>query len=157
MFEVLKSMYGDAAVMPEEILVPDWHTWDFLNYWLADKRFCQLSTEKVLFLGISFLSPSKFSGTLSSLVPIQSGHPESQMCCIKTWTLRWGSTELLPSSKCHLLDLHHKYHHLCLACTWQARHAEKTLLEQYLVLKIGGPYTSSSLSNTKKVHHKDHY
>jgi len=24
-FEVLKSMYGDAAVMPEEILVPDWH------------------------------------------------------------------------------------------------------------------------------------
>jgi len=25
-FEVLKSMYGDAAVMPEEILVPDWHT-----------------------------------------------------------------------------------------------------------------------------------
>ena len=26
MFEVLKSMYGDRAIMPEEILVPDWHT-----------------------------------------------------------------------------------------------------------------------------------
>merc|ERR1712130_21462 len=26
MFEVLKSMYGDEAVMPEEVLVPDWHT-----------------------------------------------------------------------------------------------------------------------------------
>ena len=25
-FEVLRSMYGNAAIMPEEILVPDWHT-----------------------------------------------------------------------------------------------------------------------------------
>ena len=30
-FEVLKSMYGKRAVMPEEVLVPDWH------------RFCRQS------------------------------------------------------------------------------------------------------------------
>ena len=26
-FGVLKSMYGTRAVMPEEVLVPDWHRW----------------------------------------------------------------------------------------------------------------------------------
>ena len=26
MFEVLKEMYGDKAIMPEDILIPDWHT-----------------------------------------------------------------------------------------------------------------------------------
>ena len=26
LYAVLKDMYGDEAVMPEDILIPDWHT-----------------------------------------------------------------------------------------------------------------------------------
>ena len=55
MFEVLKSMYGDAAVMPEEILVPDWHTWDMLYLLLTDtqKIFSTVNLKTVI-LGKTF-------------------------------------------------------------------------------------------------------
>ena len=43
LFEVLKSMYGHKAVMPEEILIPDWHSWatTFLSQAVVSCRVSQ--------------------------------------------------------------------------------------------------------------------
>merc|ERR1719234_13132 len=60
---------------------------------------------------------------------IQTGPSESMMHCTKTWTLLWGT------------------------CTWRVRHADKTILEQYLALKTVGsglPGSWSTVCGTVK-------
>ena len=185
--------------MPEEILVPDWHTWDCL-YWMA---VSQLSTQKVLFLGIPLYAdyphhdsqeppllwcPFKLANRSlrcnvqkhgrcfgevgnrshhhhfvilliginisikrSISPPLASLYMAGEACGQDyTGTIFGAQDRLL-----HYPHRNHNYYH-CDHHHNQEHCYQWLIREQYLVLKIGEPLSSSSLLNTviKKVHHK---